>query len=235
MKKILLAFFAFIAFSVCADAQTNKYVLTLKNGIDVECVSYKLTPDKNIEATYADGSTVTIPMDEIEKIVPVAAAKPEVEPIVLQPLDNTQQVQQARVYTADPVVYTQPTYAGPRKDPFIAGILSFLIPGVGQFYNGHVGAGIWFLVGSVSGLVLGNVFAQDGEYGIALVCYGLTLGLDIWAIVHAAKGANRVNAERGYALRNGNMYLKANPAVLGTRTLAAGGNYHYGMSVSLTF
>lgn len=32
------------------------------------------------------------------------------------------------------------------RDPFIAGLLSFLIPGVGQLYNGRILAGILWLV-----------------------------------------------------------------------------------------
>jgi len=37
------------------------------------------------------------------------------------------------------------------RDPFIAGILSFLIPGVGQIYNGRVIVGIiWLLLTGVS-------------------------------------------------------------------------------------
>ena len=32
------------------------------------------------------------------------------------------------------------------RDPFIAGLLSFVIPGLGQLYNGRVLAGIlWFI------------------------------------------------------------------------------------------
>jgi len=34
---------------------------------------------------------------------------------------------------------------GSEKSPFLAGFLSFLIPGVGQFYNGDVGGGFLFL------------------------------------------------------------------------------------------
>ena len=38
-----------------------------------------------------------------------------------------------------------------RRDPFIAGLLSFLIPGVGQIYNGCILAGIlWLVITGVS-------------------------------------------------------------------------------------
>jgi TM2 domain-containing membrane protein YozV len=32
------------------------------------------------------------------------------------------------------------------RDPYLAGILSLLIPGVGQFYNGRILAGILWLI-----------------------------------------------------------------------------------------
>lgn len=32
------------------------------------------------------------------------------------------------------------------RDPFLAGILSFLIPGVGQLYNGRILAGVLWLI-----------------------------------------------------------------------------------------
>ena len=34
----------------------------------------------------------------------------------------------------------------PMRDPFTAGLLSFLIPGVGQLYNGRILAGILWLI-----------------------------------------------------------------------------------------
>lgn len=33
-----------------------------------------------------------------------------------------------------------------RRDPLLAGVLSFLVPGVGQLYNGRILAGILWLV-----------------------------------------------------------------------------------------
>lgn len=37
------------------------------------------------------------------------------------------------------------------RDPFIAGLLSFLIPGVGQIYNGRILIGIiWLVVTGIS-------------------------------------------------------------------------------------
>ena len=32
------------------------------------------------------------------------------------------------------------------RDPFLAGLLSFIVPGVGQFYNGQILSGILWLI-----------------------------------------------------------------------------------------
>lgn len=56
------------------------------------------------------------------------------------------------------------------RDPFIAGLLSFVIPGLGQLYNGRVLAGIlWFIFAVVlwpaSGGLLGWI-----PHLVAAVC-----------------------------------------------------------------
>jgi TM2 domain-containing membrane protein YozV len=56
------------------------------------------------------------------------------------------------------------------RDPFIAGLLSFIIPGLGQIYNGRILAGIlWFIFAVVlwpaSGGLLGWI-----PHLVAAVC-----------------------------------------------------------------
>jgi TM2 domain-containing membrane protein YozV len=56
------------------------------------------------------------------------------------------------------------------RDPFIAGLLSFIIPGLGQLYNGRILAGIlWFIFAVVlwpaSGGLLGWI-----PHLVAAVC-----------------------------------------------------------------
>lgn len=88
-------------------------------------------------------------------------------------------------------------YVVNRKEPALSGVLSFLIPGVGQFYNGQTGAGVGFLVTwllllgfNAVGWVLTAVFV-----GIAMLAVGLplALGLEIWAVIHAVLGAQKAN------------------------------------------
>ena len=47
---------------------------------------------------------------------------------------------------ARPVVWIFSTGVLTMRDPFIAGLLSFIIPGVGQLYNGRILAGILWLI-----------------------------------------------------------------------------------------
>ena len=244
MRKILTTLFIMLICTVCLFAQSgNKYVVKLKNGIDVECVSYKLTADNNIEVTYADGSTVSIKMDDVEKVSPIEAkndtnvqkTQQAVKP-VQQP---SQPVQQSYQQTQQQVVYgnqsqLQPAYIKPPRNPTLAGFLSFFIPGVGQFYNGHVGAGVGFLLGNI---VLSSLsFRVDGNtLYFYPVFFAGWIALDVWAIIHAVKGAKRENIARGYAA--GGQYLDISPVVLTAPSLAHNGRHSgaYGMSFGMRF
>jgi TM2 domain-containing membrane protein YozV len=57
-----------------------------------------------------------------------------------------------------------------RKDPFLAGVLSFVVLGAGQMYVGDIGRGIAFLIGGIVGY-------------IAFIIPGICV--HIWAIIDA--------------------------------------------------
>ena len=67
-----------------------------------------------------------------------------------------------------------------KKDPTLAGILSFFIPGLGQIYCGKQGIGILFMIGYVIGL-------------FCMVIPGIILW--IASIYHAINLAKRINNE----------------------------------------
>lgn len=235
MRKILTTLVIMLFCSVCLFAQSsNKYVVKLKNGIDVECVSYKLTADNSIEVTYADASTVLIKMEDVEKISPIEAKKETpVQParqnvqVQQQPAQQTYQSgQQQIVYGNQP----QAAYMKPPKSPALAGVLSALIPGVGQFYNGHVGAGVGFLLGNI---VLSSLSFQveGGTLYFYPIFFAGWVALDIWAIVHAVKGSKRENVARGYT--PGGQYVDIRPAVLAAPAYAQ--NRAYGAAYGLSF
>jgi len=76
-----------------------------------------------------------------------------------------------------PVPYTK------RKDPGVAVLCSFFLPGAGQLYNGQVGKGLAFLVATFVNFVL--LF-----FGIGILT---GLGTWIWSMIDAHGTAERIN------------------------------------------
>ncbi len=108
-----------------------------------------------------------------------------------------------------------------RKDPTLAGVLSFLIPGVGSFYAGNTTHGIVHLgihVGSYA-LIVGEATscAFDGSCtgsgGLVAAGYLVLLGNDVWSIFTAVNDAHAHNGDSGSTPGRvvGNLY--ATPAV----------------------
>jgi len=90
------------------------------------------------------------------------------------------------------------------KNPWVAGILSGVLPGLGQFYNRQLGKGVGFLIGF---LVLGGALVfgidlqmldkamssgtQPENLWLLLAVEVLVLILVIWSITDAARTAQR--------------------------------------------
>lgn len=74
--------------------------------------------------------------------------------------------------------YVQPVYAK-RKEPGIALLLSFLLPGLGQIYNGDVGKGIGFMIGFW-----------------VLIWVGIGIVFWIWGMIDAYQVATNINLGR---------------------------------------
>ncbi|MBU2982660.1 DUF4339 domain-containing protein [Lentibacter algarum] len=83
----------------------------------------------------------------------------------------------AQIVTVNNTISAQPAYFGERpvdKAPFVAALLSLLIVGVGQMYNGEVGKGVLMLFGCI-------------------LLWAAMLGwiINIWSIIDAYSVANR--------------------------------------------
>jgi len=76
-----------------------------------------------------------------------------------------------------------------QKEPFFALALSFLFSGLGQFYNGEVHKGIWFLIAHFISLLL--IMAFIGIITTPIIW--------IWGMVDAYKSAQRINFAHGIA------------------------------------
>lgn len=97
--------------------------------------------------------------------------------------------------------------AVPRKNPTVAGILSGLMPGLGQFYCGRWKKGFAFLIGAlILDAVLGVsagfftlLQAGPGRYTLDTVMSVLLpaipfLGFALWSVLDAVRDAKRSQA-----------------------------------------
>ena len=96
---------------------------------------------------------------------------------------------------------------GASKNPWIAGILSGVLPGLGQFYNRQWGKGVGFLLGMVIPMVvlLSSVnlealqqAAETGKtpdgLGLIVLLLVVMLVVAVWSITDAARTAGRSHA-----------------------------------------
>lgn len=90
----------------------------------------------------------------------------------------------------------------PNLNPAIAALLSALVPGLGQFYNGQWGKGALFFFGTV---VVGGGLVSSGslerleqslvageapsDLSLILLLVVLLLGLALWSVIDAVRGA----------------------------------------------
>jgi TM2 domain-containing membrane protein YozV len=95
-------------------------------------------------------------------------------------------------YGQQPQPYYPPTQYGPvprvaPKNPGLALLVSFFVPGVGTMMNGEVGKGVGILVGYIVSVFLTIILI--GILGM--------LGFWIWGMVDAYNGANEWNRRHG--------------------------------------
>jgi len=124
---------------------------------------------------------------------------------------------------------------GSKKSPFLAGLLSFIIPGVGQFYDEDIASGFTWM-----GLnIISNTLWMSAKSTNSL-SYVLGMGMATFTMVYstldAYSMAKTVNLARGYNLGK-NVYLKAEPALLKTNYLSQKSlsNNTLGISLKLSF
>jgi hypothetical protein len=90
------------------------------------------------------------------------------------------------------------------RNPWVAGILSGVVPGLGQFYNRQWGKGIGFLMGIIAlSVVLSSAIdpkaleraAQAGttpdNLGLIFLLLLVILAVALWSVVDAARVAGK--------------------------------------------
>jgi TM2 domain-containing membrane protein YozV len=233
-------------------------IIILKNGNDIQAIVKEVGIDdvKYKRFDNQNGPNYTLKKSDIFMIRYENGSKDVFNEIVTPAPVNVQQQaavnQQINPYNNNtnseqqlPVLkYTfgnQINPYGSEKSPFLAGFLSFLIPGVGQFYNGDVGGGFLFLgcnivcnsiwMSSISTDYYGNTYIDGSTFTVGFIG---ALVVNISSIVNASKMAKKVNMARGYCLGE-NTYLKVQPTILQQNNAFASKELAYGMNFCLNF
>jgi len=240
-------------------------IITLKNGNDIQAIvqeigdsdikykkadnpngpSYSLKKSEIFMIRYANGSKDVFAADDTPAPTP-ATTSAEVQ----QRTTVNQQITPYNSYASSQQQFPIQKYTfgnqispnGSKKSPFLAGFLSFLIPGVGQFYNGDIGGGFLYMgcnivsnavwMSSIKTDSYGNTSIDQTQFTTGLIC---ALIINIGSIVNAAQVANRVNIARGYNLGK-NAYLNIQPTrIKQNNLLTTGKDYAYGMSLCVNF
>jgi len=175
---VFIAFLISLIPSYCLSQENQSQdKVYLKNGDIIQGVIVEQTQGENIKIQIADGSILVYPMSDVERI---SKDQPEA------------------------VVSSAPIKS--KKQPAVACVLSIIIPGLGQFYNGEVGKGAIMLGTVIVGLSLMGVGLEqefdwnsnsDGEAMIAMgICVGAVGWL--WSIVDAPVSASEINRKNGW-------------------------------------
>lgn len=178
MKSVIL-FLLF--FSISAIAQQNyDDVVYLKNGSVIRGVIVEQVPNVSLKLQTKDGNIFVYKMEEVERITK----------------EQAQGFDQQSEY-----------YAGSEKSPGLAFALSFLIPGLGQYYNGDIVKGVVMNSLYVTGLVISFTVGYE-EYEWLGVGLGIALGTSIWSMIDAPICASNYNDElrKSRKPRYGHMY-----------------------------
>ena len=204
MKKTIITL-AFLLCAVAVFGQNKQEVVRLKNGSTLKGTVVGEVDD-SIAVKSTNGSVFFFATSDITERTAEATSL-------------AQQVAASAQADAQPQV----VYVKQKKEPGLAGFLSFLVPGVGQFYYGNNHAG-WIDLGEavVSDAMIiggylscgvnavryqetGRLMYQSKAETSACICIAGTIWSlinGIWSIVDAVKGTYAVNHENGYAMFN---------------------------------
>jgi hypothetical protein len=184
---LFLAVSAVILVPTSVEAQELEDVVYLKDGSVLRGTIVEQVPNESILIRTRDGNQFRIIWDRIDRMTkePVAAAAPP------------------------PAGPTRPQVTTGRKSPGVAFLLSFLITGAGQGYNGQWGKAAIMFGGQVASLAIAVGAAEDcadfddcGTFGAGIAGI-LVFGL--WSWIDAPISASAINRriDAGMALELG--------------------------------
>lgn len=219
MKRLYVMFLG-LCFCIVSLAQaTLQDVVYLKNGSIIRGTIMEQIMGKNIKIATADGSLFVYSAEEVIKITKEAPVTDV--PAQTQTMLNTSatpsstsvaQSVPSNSFSFDDEVVSNNAISTPNssynpKSPGLAGFLSFLLVGGGQFYNGEAGKGWRYLgaqigLGAATSLATGICMACDSYEGaifasvfggIMMLCNG------IGSMADAVRSAKQLNMQNGYA------------------------------------
>ena len=245
MLKVRLDLRKMVVMAICLAGSVTVFaqdIIIMKNGNDIQAIVEEVGIDdvKYKRFDNQDGPNYMLNKSEIFMIRYENGSK-DVFSEITTPTPAVEQQLPTLKYTFG----NQISPYGSEKSPLLAGFLSFLIPGVGQFYNGDVGGGLLYLGCNIvcNSIWMNAVKIEYDNWGYATTTVDETtfmigfmgaLVVNISSIVHASQGAKKVNIARGYRLSN-NTYLKIQPTMIQQNNLLTGNGCAYGMNLCLNF
>lgn len=127
-----------------------------------------------------------------------------------------------------------------RREPGWSFLMSFLYPGLGQFYNKQAGKGIAMVIGSTVGLTLFIMYADDGGRWLPGLGYA---GFWLWSVIDAPVSSGIINKKYGLSgfniINNNKFKMCLNPNIKPVNYSFAQ-NYqdyriNYGASLTINF
>jgi hypothetical protein len=128
-----------------------------------------------------------------------------------------------------------------RKSPFLAWFLSWVYPGIGQFYNGSTGKGITMTALATGGLACAFVAAANDDDDLGSIGALILVSASLWSMIDAPITAARINRRNAAAMTwniGDGAQLKLRPAITyenPAKGLQLRRELHYGLSCRLEF
>lgn len=256
MKKLFLLLFCAMS-TMFAAAQANfQDVVYLKNGSVVRGTIIEQVPGVSLKIQTNDGNIFVYNIEDVEKMTK-EQSKAATRQVSTYGLGAT-----VSPYANSNGAGSTNSTAMSERSPFVAGLLSWIVPGAGQFYNGqrrkgwsnlglHLGSSI--IMGIGTGLMSSSYSYDyyDGDYnydesqyttGVTfMIVGGVILFVNgINSIVDAVKSAKNINVEKGFVMYsfNENCAFGIQPAVTYEKPqymLGSKAELAAGMNFKLTF
>ena len=208
LKTIPILLFTVLLFASNALAQQRMQdVVYLKNGSIIRGMIIEQVPNESIKIQTKDGNVFVFQMNEVAKM------------------------------TKEPVFGRRGSMElRGEKSPGVAFLLSFLVPGLGQYYNGDVTKGViqevlvagGFILMLTAGTSSYSEYWYDDYWDYGYYDYhdeltawfyiglGVMGGAALWSWIDAPVSASRINRERQEAMQYGHLFeYKINRSTLG--------------------